>query len=100
MNLRGTHTSDIEQSTKSVDSMIDNPTYCVPFPVDYHSIKIYRNPLPPIFSMNSQIKGATNSINMVENECYTLPSLNERDEIEQNLADETHDEPLDYETPK
>ena len=102
MNPRSTGTTDIEQSTKSVDSMVDNPTYCVPFPVDYHEVSIYpqKKPHPPVFPMNSLTKGVS-SIDMVDNECYCVPSsLSGRDDMEQSLVAGQQFPPLEYETPK
>ena len=102
MNPRSTGTTDIEQSTKSVDSMVDNPTYCVPFPVDYHEVSIYpqKKTHPPVFPMNSLTKGVS-SIDMVDNECYCVPSsLSGRDDMEQSLVAGQQFPPLEYETPK
>ena len=99
MNPRSTCTTELEQS---VDSMVDNPTYSVPFPTDYHSVKPFpkRNPFPPILAMSSLTTGAS-CIDMVDNECYRMPSSqNRQDDMEQNLVAGIQDPPLDYETPK
>ncbi len=113
MNNRSTVTTDLEQSIRSVDSMVDNPTYSVPFPqpVDYHAVSIYppqRNSPKLAYSipthsspMNFLSKGVS-AIDMVDNESYSVPSssLTGQDEMEHSLMARQHFQPMEYETPK
>ena len=112
MTNRSTLTTDIEQSIKSVDSMVDNPTYSVPLPpIDYHAVSIfpqrsqtkpYRTPSIAAAASKNQnhlIKGVS-AIDLVDNECYSVPSsMSGQDDLEQSLVvGQLH--PVEYETPK
>lgn len=62
---------------KSVDSMVENPIYSVPFPVSYEPLNNVSELLldpgdeePPLLT---PALGAS-SIDMVDNECYSSPS--------------------------
>ena len=61
---------DIELE-KSIDSMVENPIYSIPFPVSYQPLNnISELEEPPLLS---PALGAS-SIDMVDNECYSIPS--------------------------
>jgi len=108
LNNRSTMTTEVEQSIKSVDSMMDNPTYSVPLPpIDYHAVRIYPQRSQPkpygnpssAVSKNYFTKGV-GAIDMVDNECYSVPSsMSGQAELEQSLvAGQLH--PMEYEKPK
>lgn len=98
-----------DDSIRSTDSMVDNPTYSVPFPVGQPRPLLGqpRPPLPPIpiespppvqAGTVREAEGTSGDINMVDNECYRAPGSAEEMEISlsQSFSNKL---PNDYETP-
>lgn len=84
---------EIEQSVKSIESMVDNPNYSVPFPLSYHPLDTTQEevstppPLPRIAPRVMKSRIGASTIDMVDNECYSVPSASQgSDTEEQDLA--------------
>ncbi|XP_064407076.1 uncharacterized protein LOC135351892 isoform X2 [Halichondria panicea] len=89
-----------DDSLESNDSMVDNPTYSVPFlvgiPPSLQGPHLLRGPLPPIPQTETSTKPVGgNRIAMVNNECYRTPKDTDINSI-QSFPDKL---PNDYETP-
>lgn len=91
-----------ENSLNSQDSMVDNPTYSIPFPVSQRS---FFQTLPhqqqqqqlQIYATPHHNPGP--AINMVNNECYSTSATHDPD-LETSVIDSfTNRLPNDYETP-
>ena len=88
--------------------MVENPTYNIPFPLAYHPLdaSMKHIPVPSLLRMTS-MAGAS-SIDMVDNECYSVPSTTHSDQsnnhewMERNMnleSSHVSNIPSDYETP-
>jgi hypothetical protein len=72
---------EIEQSVKSIDSMVENPNYSVPFTLSYQPLDTTsEEPSTPTISVSPQMRVST--INMMENECYRTPHQNNTETLE------------------
>lgn len=79
--------AEIEQSQKSVDSMVDNPNYSVPFPLSYRPLDTTLEEVstpPPLPRPLRSRMGAT-GMDMVSNECYSVPSSTEGEREDEQL---------------